>query len=238
MPTVLLIRHGRTTANASGILAGWSPGIELDDVGRRQAAELAVRLREVPLRAIVTSPLERTRQTAAAIVEGAAVPVEVHVDDAVGECHYGDWTGRDLKSLARDPLWKVVQSHPSAVVFPGGESMSAMQHRAVVAIRAWNEKLGADAVYAVVSHGDVIKAIVADALGTHLDLFQRISCDPCSVSVISYTAARPFVVRVNDTGGSLASLVPAKGRRGSDAVVGGGAGSTRARRPASPRRTG
>ncbi len=235
MPTVLLVRHGRTTANASGILAGWSPGVELDEVGREQAHALGQRLAEVPLQAVVTSPLERTRQTAAAIIDGSSRAVDVHVDEAVGECHYGDWTGRELKSLARDPLWKVVQSHPSAVVFPGGEAMSAMQQRAVAAIRGWNERLGADAVYAVVSHGDVIKAIVADALGTHLDLFQRISCDPCSVSVITYTPTRPFVARVNDTGVGLASLIPAKGRRGSDAAVGGGAGSSRVRRAASTR---
>ncbi len=238
MPTVLLIRHGRTTANAGGILAGWSPGVELDEVGQQQAQKLGERLADVPLRAIVTSPLERTRQTTAALVAGSPTALEVHVDDAVGECHYGDWTGRDLKSLARDPLWKVVQSHPSAVTFPGGESMAAMQQRAVAAIRAWNERLGPDAIYAVVSHGDVIKSIIADALGTHLDLFQRISCDPCSVSVITYTPERPFVARVNDTGGSLASLRPAKGRRGSDAAVGGGAGSDGARRTASTRRRG
>ncbi len=128
-------------------------------------------------------------------------------------------------------MWKVVQSHPSAAAFPGasGESMAQMQHRAVSAVREWNATLGDLAVYAVVSHGDVIKACLADALGMHLDLFQRISVDPCSVSVVSYTPTRPFVLRTNDTGGDLSWLAaPPKRRRGrkaaSDAEVGGGAG--------------
>jgi probable phosphomutase (TIGR03848 family) len=155
-----------------------------------------------------------------------------HTDERVGECRYGDWSGQELKKLAKDPLWKVVQAHPSGAVFPGpdGESMRGMQQRAVDAVRDWNERLGADATYVVVSHADVIKAVLADALGLHLDEFQRIVVDPASVSVVTYTPLRPFVVRVNDTGGDLAGLVPPKKSRRtrkttSDAVVGGGAGS-------------
>lgn len=227
MATVLLVRHGRTRANADGVLAGWTPGVDLDDKGREQAVALAARLDPVPLTRVVTSPLERTRQTADLMLGGREVPVEA--DERVGECRYGDWTGRPLKELAKDPMWKVVQGHPSAAVFPGGESMAAMQHRAVSAVREWNERLGADAVYAVVSHGDVIKAILADALGMHLDQFQRLRVDPCSVSVVDYTPLRPFVERTNDTGGSLAHLRPPKRgrsrRRSSDAAVGGGAGA-------------
>ena len=227
MATVLLVRHGRTRANADGVLAGWTPGVDLDDKGREQAVALAARLDPVPLATVVTSPLERTRQTADLMLGGRDVPVEA--DERVGECRYGDWTGRPLKELAKDPMWKVVQGHPSAAVFPGGEPMAAMQHRAVSAVREWNERLGADAVYAVVSHGDVIKAILADALGMHLDQFQRLRVDPCSVSVIDYTPLRPFVERTNDTGGSLAHLRPPKRgrsrRRSSDAAVGGGAGA-------------
>jgi probable phosphomutase (TIGR03848 family) len=227
--TVLLIRHGRTAANASGTLAGWTPGVDLDDVGRKQAETLALRLLPVPLAAVVSSPLERTRETAAAILSGRADTPE-HVDDRFGEARYGDWTGQALKVLVKDPLWKVVQSHPSAVTFPGGESMRGMQERAVDAVREWNTKLGPDAVWAAVSHGDVIKSIAADALGLHLDQFQRIQIDPCSVTVIRYTELRPFVVRLNDIGGSVDGLVPAKGRRkrrtrDSDAAVGGGAGA-------------
>ena len=236
MATVLLIRHGRTKANAEGVLAGWTPGVVLDEKGVEQAGELAGRLRVVPLAAVVTSPLERTRETTELMLGQRQATVPVHVDERVGECRYGDWTGGSLKTLAKEPMWKVVQAHPSAAVFPGaeGESMAHMQHRAVTAVREWNDRLGADAVYAVVSHGDVIKAILADALGMHLDQFQRLRVDPCSVSIVDYTPLRPFVARTNDVGGSLSGLVPPprKGRRGgarrkpsSDAVVGGGAGA-------------
>src|SRR6185437_781812 len=113
-------------------------------------------------------------------------------------------------------LWKVVQAHPSAVTFPGadGESLRAAQARAVDAVRSWNAKLGPDAVWLACSHADVIKSIVADALGMHLDEFQRIVVDPCSITVINYTALRPFVVRVNDSGADLATLLaPPKGAK-------------------------
>ena len=232
MTTLLLVRHGRTTANTSGVLAGWTPGVGLDDSGREQVAALATRLSDLPLAAVVTSPLQRCQETAAALVDGRT-DRRLEVDDALGEVRYGDWTGQSLKTLAKDPLWKVVQGHPSAAVFPGdaGEGLAAMQARAVAAIRRWNTALGDDAVYVAVSHGDVIKAILADALGTHLDQFQRIVVDPASVSVVTYTPSRPFVVRVNDTGGSLTALRPKKRRRRSrssdDAVVGGGAGEAR-----------
>jgi probable phosphomutase (TIGR03848 family) len=226
--TVLLIRHGRTSANASGVLAGWTPGVELDDVGREQAIALSGRLGGLPLAAAICSPLDRCQQTAE-LALGASHPAP-EIDDRVGECHYGDWTGQPLKVLAKDPLWKVVQSHPSAMRFPGdaGESLLETQNRAVGAIREYNTRLGADAVYAVFSHGDVIKAILADALGQHLDQFQRIIVDPCSVSVVHYTEVRPFVERMNDRSGDLTVLKPAKKSRkksaSSDAAVGGGSG--------------
>ena len=229
MTTLLLVRHGRTTANTAGVLAGWTPGVGLDEIGREQVAALAARLAEVPMAAVVTSPLQRCQETAAALVAGRS-NLPVHVDDAVGEVRYGDWTGQSLKTLTKDPMWKVVQGHPSAAVFPGdgGEGLAAMQARAVAAVRRWNHDLGNDAVYVVVSHGDVIKSILTDAVGAHLDQFQRIMVDPASVSIVSYTATRPFVVRVNDTCGSLAGLRPRKRSRrksrASDAVVGGGAG--------------
>lgn len=234
MTTVLLIRHGRTTANASGVLAGRTPGIELDERGRGQAEALATRLAAVPLAAVVSSPLERTHQTADALMASRS-GVPLHLDAELTECDYGHWSGRDLKTLAKEPLWKTVQAHPAAAVFPGGEAMAAMAARAVTAIRRWNAQLGEHATYAVVSHGDIIKAIAADALGMHLDLFQRLQVDPCSVTVIRYTATRPFVLRLNDTGGDVAALIPPKRRSrrtsprslsaDSDAVVGGGAGS-------------
>ena len=228
MPTVVLVRHGRTTANASGILAGWTEGVLLDETGRRQAAEVAERLSVVTLAGIVSSPLERTRETAEAIhaaQPGRKSRLDIQEDNQVGECHYGEWTGRELKKLAKDPLWRSVQSHPSSVTFPGGESMTAMQQRATSAIRRWNAHFGEKSVYAVVSHGDVIKAILADALGTHLDLFQRICVDPCSISIVDYTNERPFVLRSNDVGSDLSFLAKqARRKKRSDAAVGGGAG--------------
>ncbi len=226
MATVLLIRHGRTTANSAGTLAGWTPGVALDETGEQQAKDLGARLAPVPLAAVVCSPLERCQQTSQAVFAGREVPV--HLDEDVAEVRYGDWTGESLKVLAKKPLWKVVQQHPSAAVFPGpeGEGLATMQRRAVAAVRRWNEQLGEDATYAVVSHGDVIKALLADALGLHLDLFQRIVVDPASLSVVRYGATRPFVERMNDSGGDVSGLVPPRRRRrrSDDAVVGGGAG--------------
>jgi probable phosphoglycerate mutase len=229
---VLLVRHGLTAATGT-VLSGWTPGIPLDDRGREQAGALAARLASVPLDAIISSPLERCRETAdiiAAIGEGRPPVAE---DKRLGECHYGDWTGQPLKRLAREPLWRVVQAHPGAARFPGpdGESIMEMQHRAVGAVRDWNERLGAGAVYLVCSHGDVIKSVIADSLGMHIDMLQRIQVDPCSLTAIRYTPLRPFLLRMNDTGGGVASLRKpeprrsrAAARRETDAAVGGGAG--------------
>lgn len=230
MTTVILLRHGRTTANTAGVLAGWTPGVQLDETGQAQVQAVASRLTDVPLAAVVSSPLERCQQTAGAVVAGRTL--ELQTDDRLGEARYGDWTGRPIKELVKEPLWKVVQQHPSAAVFPGpeGEGLAQTQARAVAAVRQWNAELGPDAVWLACSHGDVIKAVLADAFGMHLDAFQRIVVDPASISVVSYTDTRPFVVRVNDTGGDVTALIPPKKKRGrrkasSDAVVGGGAGS-------------
>ena len=234
MTTVLLVRHGRTSANGAGVLAGWTEGVALDDTGRDQVTALAGRLAPVPLAGVVSSPLQRCQETTSLLLAGRD-GVARHEDERVGEVRYGDWSGQELKKLAKDPLWKVVQAHPSAMTFPGdgGEAMRDMQARAVEAVRDWNGRFGADAVYAVVSHGDVIKAVLADALGLHLDQFQRIVVDPGSVSVVTYTPLRPFVVRSNDMGGDLAFLATSGKRRrrrraaGSDAAVGGGSGDAR-----------
>jgi probable phosphomutase (TIGR03848 family) len=230
--TVLLVRHG-LTATTGHVLTGWTPGIPLDDRGQAQAAALAARLAPLPLAAIVSSPLDRCAQTAGVIAAGREGQ-QVVTDDRVGECRYGDWTGQPLKKLATEKLWRVVQAHPSAVTFPGpdGESMPDMQHRAVAAVRDWNARLGPDATYLICSHGDVIKAIVADSLGLHLDQCQRIQADPCSLTVIRYTPLRPFLVRMNDRGGGVDDLMPhVRGHRpgaasdaASDAAVGGGSG--------------
>ena len=228
MTTLVLVRHGLTHLTGP-VLAGWTPGLHLDERGLKQAQAVAERLAPVRFDAIVSSPLDRCLDTAGAIAVGREQQVEV--EDRLGECRYGDWTGRPLKELAKDPLWKVVQAHPSAVVFPGpeGEPLRETQNRAVAAVREHNARLGPDATWLACSHGDVIKAIVADALGLHLDQFQRIMVDPCSVTIIRYGELRPFVVRVNDTGGGVADLLPhpkkRRSKKADDAVVGGGAGA-------------
>jgi probable phosphomutase (TIGR03848 family) len=231
--TVLLVRHG-LTAVTGPILAGHTPELFLDERGVRQAEAVAARIAAIPLTAIVTSPLERCHQTAEVILaaqRGAGHAPRWAVDERIVEVKYGDWTGKAIKDLVKDPLWKVVQAQPSAVQFPAGERLADMQARAVAAVRAWDAELGPDAVWVACSHGDVIKAVLADAYGIHLDMFQRIVADPCSVSVVRYTDTRPFVLRTNDTGGELASLAPpprkTRRRKSStdDATIGGGAGS-------------
>jgi probable phosphomutase (TIGR03848 family) len=231
MATLVLVRHGRTTANASGTLAGRTPGVRLDETGRQQATRAGERLAGVPLARVVTSPLERCRQTTKALLAGRP-DVPVVTEKGITECDYGEWQGHALKELAKEPLWKVVQTQPSAAHFPGGESMQAMQARAVAAVRridaAVEAEHGAAAVWVAVSHGDIIKSILADALGMHLDLFQRIHVDPASISVVRYTDSRPFVVTSNSHDGDLGWLAPPKRatrrRASSDATVGGGAG--------------
>jgi probable phosphoglycerate mutase len=237
---VVLVRHG-LTAGTGKVLAGRMPGIGLDDRGRAQAAALGARLAELPLDAIVTSPLQRCRETAAAIAAARdGHRVAVTEDERFAEVAYGDWTGKPLKRLASEPLWRVVQAHPSAARFPGedGESLAGVQQRAVAAVRDWNSRLGPRAAYLICSHGDVIKSVIADSLGMHLDMFQRIQVDPCSVSVIRYTPLRPFLVRMNGTGAGVSGLArpaspdgsPGGGAAGApglsegDAVIGGGAG--------------
>jgi probable phosphomutase (TIGR03848 family) len=238
MATVVLVRHGRTSANASGTLAGRTPGVRLDDTGTAQAERAGARLAAVPLAAIVSSPLERCRQTARLIARAHPAAPRVSSDRGLTECDYGEWQGRPLKELAKEKLWKVVQGQPSAAVFPGGESMATMQARVVDAVRrhdaAVEAEHGPHAVWVAVSHGDLIKAVLADALGMHLDLFQRIQVDPASISVVRYTEARPYVLATNSHEGDLGWLAPAparrRTRRSTDAAVGGGAGPS----PAAP----
>lgn len=242
--TVILLRHGRSTANTAGVLAGRTEGVELDDVGRGQADALVGRLADLPLVAVVTSPLTRCRQTVGPLA--AARGLEPLMEPRLAEVDYGSWTGRKITELGKEPLWNVVQQHPSAAVFPDGEGLAGMQARVVAAVREHDARLvaehGRDVLWIACSHGDPIKSVLADALSCHLDGFQRIVADPCSVSVIRYTPTRPFVLRTNDSGGDLGSVVPPPpkaaeeqtgdtGSNGhhpageSDAVVGGGAGT-------------
>jgi len=231
MATVILVRHGRSSANAAGVLAGRMGGVKLDEQGLQEAARAARRIAGVPVAAVVSSPLERCRQTARTIMGAQAGPLEIATERGITECDYGEWQGRALKDLAREKLWSTVQNQPSAACFPGGESLGAMQARSVEAVRRHDAVVeaghGANAVWVAVSHGDIIKSVLADALGMHLDLFQRINVDPASISIIRYTAARPYVLATNTHEGDLSWLVPRKGRRGrrtNDAAVGGGAG--------------
>jgi probable phosphomutase (TIGR03848 family) len=227
--TLILLRHGRSTANTAGVLAGRSPGVELDERGREQADKVVERLASLPIAEIVTSPLTRCRQTVAPLA--AARGLEPVVEDGLAEVDYGSWTGEKVSDLGKEDLWKVVQAHPSAAVFPEGEGLADMQARSVAAIRRHTKRItaehGKDAIWVACSHGDVIKAVLADALACHLDNFQRIVVDTCSVSVVLYTELRPFVARMNEQSGDVASLIPPERKpeedapSESDAVVGG-----------------
>ena len=210
--TVILLRHGRSTSNNAHVLAGRTEGIDLDDKGREQADALVQRIGSLPMRALVTSPLLRCRRTLEPLA--AALGLEPIVDERLSEVDYGQWTGRKIGELVKEPLWLVVQAQPSAAVFPEGEGLAQVQARAVTAVRARDRQLaeehGGDTLWLACTHGDVIKAVIADALGTHLDSFQRITADLASMSVIRYTPLRPFVVHVNHTGNELASGLAAK----------------------------
>ncbi|CAM3226529.1 phosphoglycerate mutase [Mycobacterium intermedium] len=235
--TVILLRHGRSTSNTAGTLAGRSEGVDIDDKGIEQAAGLIDRLGDLPIRALVTSPLLRCRRTVAPLAE--ALCLQPVIEDRLAEVDYGDWTGRKLSELVNEPLWRVVQAHPSAAVFPAGEGLAQVQARAVAAVREHDRRLAeqhdGDALWVACTHGDVIKSVIADAYGMHLDGFQRINADPASVSVVRYTPLRPFVLHVNHTGSRLAAGLraapppPKDGAKDgakdapppSDAVVGG-----------------
>ncbi|GFG75597.1 histidine phosphatase family protein [Mycobacterium botniense] len=232
--TVILVRHGRSVSNTARVLAGRSEGVDLDDAGREQAADLITRLGELPIRSVVCSPLLRCRRTVEPLAR--ALSLQPVVDERLSEVDYGEWTGRAIADLAKEPLWAVVQAHPSAAVFPGGEGLAEVQSRAVAAVREHDRRLaeqhGADVLWLACTHGDVIKAVVADALGMHLDSFQRVTVDPGSLSVIRYTQLRPFVLHVNHTGARLTAMLtapPSDGEPDSeippgDAVVGGSTG--------------
>ena len=227
--TVILLRHGRSTSNTAHTLAGRSEGVDLDDKGREQAQAVVDRIGDLPVKAIVRSPLLRCERTVEPLA--AALGVEPIVDDRISEVDYGTWTGRKIGELLKEPLWKVVQQQPSAAIFPDGEGLAAVQARAVAAVREHDRRLaaehGADVLWLACTHGDVIKAVLADALGTHLDSFQRITADPASMSVIRYAETRPFVLHVNHTGNGLTAGLAARPESDAgaapagDAVVGG-----------------
>jgi probable phosphomutase (TIGR03848 family) len=199
---VLLVRHG-TTPSTGKVLPGRAPGLHLADKGREQAVSLASRLAGHKVSAVYSSPLERTRETAAPIA--AELGLTARVERGLVECDFGDWTGAELAKLSKLPEWSAVQRYPSGFSFPGGESFKAMQARMTAAIAKLVARHPGETVVAV-SHADPIKAAVADALGCHLDLFQRVVISPCSLTAIAYGPLGPAVLAVNSTA-ALSELV-------------------------------
>lgn len=203
--TVILLRHGVSTSNTARTLAGRSAGVDLTDRGREQAQGLVSRLGSLPIEHIVCSPLLRCQRTVAPLAD--KLGLEPEPDERLLEVDYGDWTGKALADLVTEPLWKVVQRHASAAVFPSGEGLAQVQFRAVSAIRErdrqFAQRHGTDVLWVACTHGDVIKSVIADAFGIHLDGFQRIVVEPASLSVVRYTPTAPYVWRVNDTGPDL-----------------------------------
>jgi probable phosphomutase (TIGR03848 family) len=227
---VLLLRHGHSTANAEGVLAGWTEGVGLTDAGRAQAARIAERLAPLEVVRAVSSPLQRCLETASVALGGHVVDR----DDRLGECHYGGWTGRTLADAAKDPLWRVVQDDPAAATFPPddrypSESLADMAARVVGGVRALDAEVeaehGGSAVWVAVSHGDPIKSVVAEAVGAGLAGLQHVRVDPGSLTAVHITPTRMVLLASNTVDGDLAPLValPRHAPPG-DAEVGGGAG--------------
>ncbi len=227
---VLLVRHGHSTANADGVLAGWTEGVGLTETGRQQAGRLGERLRPLRPVRVVTSPLQRC-------VETAAIALPDHggtADERLGECHYGGWTGRRLADAATEDLWRVVQDDPAAARFPEheryrAESMADMAARVVDGVRALDAETEAEhgraAVWVAVSHGDPIKAVVAEAVGGGIAGLQRVRVDPGSVTAVLVASGRMVLLASNTTAGDLAPLVALPEAHGAgDSTVGGGAG--------------
>jgi probable phosphoglycerate mutase len=209
---ILLVRHG-ATATTGTELPGRASGLHLSDAGRAQADAVAARIaaptsgngrKRRGVAAVYSSPLERTRETAAPIAD--ATGRHVQVDDGLLELDIGDWTGLDLKAARKRPEWATIQRYPSGFTFPGGESFVDMQARIVACVERLRSAHPGDTIVAV-SHADPIRAAVAHAMGTHLDLFQRVVISPCSLTAIAYGAGGPMVLTVNsgvDTGAALA----------------------------------
>ncbi|HSF97962.1 MAG TPA: MSMEG_4193 family putative phosphomutase [Ornithinibacter sp.] len=230
MAIVLLLRHGHSTANEQGVLAGWSPGVGLTDRGREQADTVAQRLNALTIARAVSSPLQRCVETAGIALAG----YEVDTDERLGECHYGAWTGLPLEQAATDDLWRVVQDDPGSATFPAhevfrAESLSDMAARVVGAVRSLDAEVeaehGSGAVWVAVSHGDPIKAVVAEAVGAGLAGLQRVRVDPGSLSAVQITPTRMVLLASNTAQGDLRALISMpKHTPAGDSEIGGGAG--------------
>jgi probable phosphomutase (TIGR03848 family) len=201
--TLLLIRHGLNDW-VGGRLAGWTPGVHLNDPGKAQAEALVARLADVPLAAIYSSPLERAVETAQPLAAARGLPIRVV--ENVGEVRYGEWTGGELKELSKHELWPGVQFYPSGTRFPGGETLGEVQMRAIAALDSLRAQHPKETV-AVVAHADLIKLVAAYYLGMHTDLFQRLVINPASVTAFTFTPMGPRLLVYNDTG-SLDILKP------------------------------
>jgi probable phosphomutase (TIGR03848 family) len=200
---VLLVRHGQTPTTGN-ILPGRAPGLHLSDKGREQADAVATRIEAIPkVDAVYASPLERTRETAAPIAKKRHLRVKI--EKGLVEADFGEWTGQELKTLFKQPEWQTVQRYPSGFRFPSGESFAEMQTRITGTIDKLVERHKGGVIVAV-SHADPIKAAVAQALGTHLDLFQRIVISPCSVTAIAYGPGGPAVLTVNSANGTFGDM--------------------------------
>jgi len=191
---LLLIRHGENDWVGSNRLAGRTPGVHLNDKGAQQAQALADLLSEQPIQAVFSSPLDRCMETATPLAQRLGLPVMA--EEGVIEVDYGEWRGQNLKELAKDPAWKMVQHYPSSFRFPNGETLQEVQHRAVATLNQIHQTHPNQTV-AIFSHGDVIRTTLAYYLGTHIDLFQRIAISTASVSVVALANQRPMVLGVN-----------------------------------------
>jgi probable phosphoglycerate mutase len=222
---VVLIRHAHSEANAKGILSGRIPGVRLSLAGAKQAQELSLRLGAIKVAELRVSPLERCVETISPWWESTGKKnnpaVEVFEDRNLIEVDYGKWSGKKLTLLSKNKLWKTVQNNPSGMYFPSGEGLAQMQERAMRAVHDAIESKKKGAIV-LVSHGDVVKSIVASALGLHLDSFQRIVIDPASVSIIDFSGDKPRILLLNDSRADLESFINAPYRKRN--LLGGGAG--------------
>ena len=220
MSLVVLVRHAHSQANAAGILSGRRPNIALSEKGRTQAQELATRLGELKVKELRVSPLQRCIETIDPWVSTKSRIRRIE-DHGITEVDYGKWSGRTLRSLSREKLWKIVQENPSRVFFPDGEGMANMQARAIESMHLALSSTGTGAVV-MVSHGDVIKALVAANLGMRLDDFQRIIIDPASVTVFDFSSKTPRLLLLNDSHSNIGDLgITSTKKR---LLVGGGSG--------------
>lgn len=228
MTRILLLRHAHSVANAKGILAGRSPGVTLSERGLKQAMEVADRLKSVEFSQIRISPMERCSETVVPLISQfnkvAAKRIDIEIDEDLVEVDYGKWTGKKLAVLSKDKAWKVVQDTPSAMYFPGGEGLLDVQARAMRGLNRVTKTSGSGAKL-LVSHGDVIKAIVASVLGTHLDHFQKIVIDPASITVLDFNGKDYRVLTLNNTSDPVSAFLakPSKSKS-AKALIGGGSG--------------